>query len=128
MLAKKAKLFFTGLSVLAAANSAFAGNEISKTAGLLTASPTLAVTCAVYGDTDNFCLTGTGSAALLTTSSVLLLRDIQAVQPDALRYMEGQDASPLLESVASRLQDVASEHLGREMTFNEAVNDIISQQ
>lgn len=60
------------------------------------------------------------------TTSVLLLKEVEAAQPDALEYIAGQYPSPLLESVAFKLQDIAYQATGEEMTFDEVVDDIIN--
>lgn len=60
------------------------------------------------------------------TSTVLLLKETKAVQLDALNYAAGDRATPLLTSVVERLQDIAFEATGEEMSFDQVVDAILT--
>ena len=114
------------VSALALSAGAFANEETQRGATLLTASPILAVECAINGDSDTFCLTGTGSATAVSITSTLLLKEIESAQPDAMAYVAGAAPSPLLYSVVEQLQTVGIEQLGESQSFDEIVNQIIN--
>lgn len=114
------------VSTLALSLGAFSNEETRRGATLLSVSPILAVECAINGDTDTFCLTGTGSAAAVSITSTLLLKEIESAQPDAMAYVAGAAPSPLLYSVVEKLQTISSERLGETQSFDGIVNQIIN--
>ena len=76
-----------------------------------------------YGD--ERCLEATVIAPLGTSTTLALLKDVQAAQPDALDYIAGANPTPLLEEVVKELQDLSLEINGRPVSFDQAVNDIV---
>ena len=107
-------------------------NSTAGTAGALvytSASPAVFVYClAKYpsGTSEPNCVFSMPISVSATTTSVLLLKEIKAAQPDALNYIAGSAPSPALYSAVEKLQKFAAGEMDIEMTFDEAVNDIIS--
>lgn len=62
---------------------------------------------------------------LVTTSLIVLLKEAKAAAPDALNYVAGAAPSPALNAVAEKIQDMSYKINGEEMSFDEAVDDIL---
>lgn len=110
----------------------------TTSAGVLTTfSPVVALTCwvnheMIHSRSDFFpdyatCETAIHISAnmMATATTVLLLKDVKAAQPDALNYVAGAAPSPLLYSTVEKLQDVAFKATGKLWSFDEIVSDII---
>lgn len=127
---KKLTKTLIALSVAGLAGNAMANEEftnLSNELGIWAIAPVAALSCAVNGDTSSQCniAYAVGIPIGISTTSVLL-RKVKAARPDALAYAAGQNSSLLLDSVVADLQDIAYEMNGVEFSYEEIVNDIIT--
>lgn len=63
--------------------------------------------------------------SVATSTSALLLKEIQEAQPDALDYLAGASPSPMLYAVVEKIQDAVFEETGKKVGFDNVVNEII---
>ena len=122
------------LITMATMPNAYASEEFSKESALLTSTPVVSVICMANenglpgGSLNRYDGLDCAAAYVLssgTTTALLLLKDIQAAQPDALDYMAGAQASPLLIDVVKKLQGISIEDNGKQISFDDAVRDIV---
>lgn len=119
------------LSLSLSTNSASANDEIiglSDTFGVHILWPVVALKCLAEGD---FSSSGCAVAYAVgvpigISTTTFLLKEAQAAKPDALAYVAGEAPSPLLEAVVGDLQDFSYELNGEELSFDEIVDDILS--
>lgn len=104
-----------------AANSA----EVFGPTAMVISSPGLSVTCAVEGSSSEFCR-GAYQFGLSVSFTTFLLKEMEAAGPDALDYAAGSAPSPLLYEVAQKLQQFVAKESGEDITFDQAVDAIIS--
>lgn len=89
-------------------------------------APVAAVLCALDQKKDMNKMDCAGISFIATGASVttFVLRDVQVVQTDALDYMAGAQATPALRSVVATIQEISLKEFGREIGFEETVNEI----
>lgn len=106
------------------ASESFDG-EYSKEIATISFSPVSALLCNLdLIELDPIDCAGMNVASSFTTT-VLLLKEIESAQPDALDYIAGGIPTPHLMDVVNALQSLSLEVDGRPISFDQAVNDII---
>lgn len=68
----------------------------------------------------------TASTVMSTSTSAVLLKEVESARCDALVYAAGDAPSALLKEVAYNLQNHILETTGQSVTFDEAVNGILN--
>lgn len=66
-----------------------------------------------------------GVTASQTSTTIALLKDLEAARPDAMNYMAGAAPSPLLYSAVGKFQDFIEQETGEQMGFDEVVNQVV---
>lgn len=102
--------------------------EMVTTAG----SPIYSTACILEGDSSGagrtecafFIATGAGVLSM-TSTSALLLKDIEAARPDAYQYAGGGAPSPLLYEVTGKIQKAYEESTGELLSFEDAVDVVL---
>lgn len=120
------------LTFISVSKQAFAG-AIDLTVAPITGTvytvgaPFISTMCAMNGRAGNpACPVATvaGGVQLLITTSVVLLKDMQAIKPDAIEYETNNSVSPALSSIVEEFQAIALEQ-GHELSFDEVVETLI---
>lgn len=124
----KALLNICSISLLLGSFAAKANGGLIQASVMTTAVPT-AVLCSALGQSSEIpeAVTCMISASASTTVgiSIALLKEMQEVQPEALSYLSGEEASPALISVTLKVQEILLEN-GEERSFEEIASSIAS--
>lgn len=101
-------------------------SDLTGTAKMLSYAPAMTTHCAVNNSMEGSCNAAYFFAILTNASTtMILLKEIQVAGPDALDYIAGAEASPVLLAAVERMQNIALEELGVEVSFDEAVDEIL---
>lgn len=110
---------------LAASTGTVQANERARIYSLgLVSAPAFTFMCRTMRYVDE-CVLADISSAIQTTATALLLKELEAAKPDALEYSAGSAPSPALYAAVDKLQVFASDHLDRELSFEDSVNEIL---